>query len=217
MGQTVKVKAETDLESQPLLDPVQPDRTTPRTGSQNPPSRGGRKARKTKQKIIKLNTKLLQKTSHRRRPGQNCLLVLTLWRERKVKRAESETCEAGPGPGRIHAVRCDGTSTGITAAFTRLSWFPPVTAAASASRKNLLKFHFGADSPVIQGTRTYARALRAPGTIAQKSLISRTFDFDFFSSSSAVFNAPTIALFWFAPTFSRSWRICGEAPQFYLR
>lgn len=53
MGQTVKVKAETspDLETQPLLDPVQLDRTTPKTGSQNPPSRGGRKARKKKNKI----------------------------------------------------------------------------------------------------------------------------------------------------------------------
>lgn len=38
VGQAVKVKAETgpDLETQPLLDPVQLDRTTPKTGSKNP-------------------------------------------------------------------------------------------------------------------------------------------------------------------------------------
>lgn len=61
MGQTVKVKAETspDLETQPLLDPVQLDRTTPKTGSQNPPSRGGRKARKKNKIKHKAAPKLL--------------------------------------------------------------------------------------------------------------------------------------------------------------
>lgn len=79
----------------PLLDPVQPDRTTPRTGSKNPPSGGGRTARK-----IKLKHKSGSKTcGRRRRRRQICLPVLTLWGERTQNRAESAKCASEPGPG----------------------------------------------------------------------------------------------------------------------
>lgn len=124
MGQAVKVKAETspDLQTLPLLDPVQLDRTTPEYRVPKPPEPRRKEGEREK---IKIKHKAAPKTSDRRRPDRICLPVLTLWRERKQKRAESETCEARPGPGLIHAVQCDGTSTGITAAFTRLSWFPP--------------------------------------------------------------------------------------------